>query len=272
MAVVICLSLAACGEGEELQIDGFVQGVLNNGSNGEQQDDGEGGLKEHIGGVTWNAMNFESWMSITTTEFGQLSEGGYPCGTWEVSGNTVTFTYSEDSLTGLASQPKTYQIKEKEGVYFLVSDTELLSSVSADKVPVTKVEITLDNWQEYFEFAMITTVTKNTDVWGEATETTKETRVLKLKDVYLKQLNAGASSIAVRVGLPESDASNAYTGEYMRLDYLYRRVEKVAGSSPAYLDIARWFGLGDGENGSFGIASDHEVIRIQGILALVDGL
>ena len=264
LAATLCLSLTACGEGEDIQIGGGNQ----QGSQQNSEDSNTGGLKESISDVTWELMNYDSWMTITTTQYGTLSEMGAPSGTWELNGNTVTFTYSEDSMTGTGS--KTYHIKENNGVYFLVSDTQVYSSVSAKETPVTKIDITIENWQEYFEFTTLTTVKKNTDMWGEVTEKTEKITVLKLKDTYYRRLNWEVSSVAVRY----ADASNldVYRDEYMSWGYSAGRVETVNGANPVNYDGIYWYGLGADNGESNDIGANTEVIKIQGTLALIDGI
>lgn len=263
LTVIICLSLFACDKDDDHQTNiGYPQGTEDNGSNA--------GWKDRISGITWTAINIEMWMDITTTEAGTLSEAGYPCGSWEIEEDTVTFTYSEDSLTGNTSHPQTYQIKESQGVYFLVSDAKLLSSVPADQVPVTHLEITLDNWQEYFEFTTFTQTQKNTDMWGEVTEVTLEIPALKLKDTYWNRLNRELSSVAVRY----ADASNPdeYEDRYMDWGYLPGRIEKVNGANPVMYDGKYWYGLGANNGATYDIGANIDVIRIQGTLALINGL
>lgn len=264
LAVVICFGLAACGEGEDIQIGGGSQQGSQQGS----EDSSTGGLKENISDVTWTVMNIDSWMTITTTQYGTLSEMGAPSGTWELKGNTVTFTYSDDSITGRGT--KTYQIKENNGVYFLVGDTQVYSSVSAEKTPVTKIEITMENWQDYFEFTTLTTVIKNTDMWGEVTENTKEITVLKLKEAYYRRLNQEVSSIAVRYA--STSNSDEYQDKYMSWGYHAGRKETVNGGNGVNYDGIYWYGLGADNGESNDIGANTEVIRIQGVLALIDGI
>lgn len=72
--------------------------------------------------------------------------------------------------------------------------------------------------RDYFEFTTLTTVIKNTDMWGEVTENTKEITVLKLKEAYYRRLNQEVSSIAVRYA--STSNSDEYQDKYMSGDIM----------------------------------------------------
>lgn len=90
-------------------------------------------------------------------------------GTWKLTGTTVTIL--EDDIT------TSYEIKDVNGEYLLVGDYDIFYNLSnADEIdiPIKEVEVTIDNWQDYFE------------VCSYSTEYGEKYR-LKLRDEYFKK-------------------------------------------------------------------------------------
>ena len=84
----------------------------------------------------------------------------------------------------------------------LVGDDHTLVSewLNLEDIPKTTVELTLDNWEEYFELTTITHTVQKTDMWGDVTsEETTVAHIFKMKDKYFRALcRAGDMQIKVR--------------------------------------------------------------------------
>lgn len=128
-------------------------------------------------------------------------------GTWEINDTTLTITSEDGNNTY-------YEIKDTNGVCFLIGNNDILCNGRLDtsEFPIKEVEITIDNWQEYFEIATYTV--ENVGAFGDVTETPE--CFLKLKDEYYKYLiNYSMNDITSEVVLrckssPSSESSDCY--------------------------------------------------------------
>lgn len=164
-------------------------------------------------------------------------------GTWEIKDTTLTITSKDGNSTY-------YEIKEKNGVYFLIGNNDILCNACLDgrldtsQFPIKEVEITIDNWQEYFEIATYTI--ENVDAFGEVTETSE--CYLKLKDEYYKYLiNYNVQDITSEIVLK------------------YKSPSSESESSDCYMDIKSYFPL-------FGTYwnETYELVKIKGTLYFFD--
>lgn len=126
-------------------------------------------------------------------------------GTWEINDNMLTIISEDNDST-------CYEIKEINGVCFIIGNNEIFYNGNLDEseFPIKEVEITIDNWQEYFEIS--TWTAENVDAFGEVTETSE--CYLKLKDEYFKYLINSCGSLRSEIALKKSSNTNA---TYMHL-------------------------------------------------------
>lgn len=129
---------------------------------------------------------------------------GSELGTWEIDDTTLTIISEDNNST-------CYEIKEINGVCFLVGDSETLYNANLDEseFPIKEVEITIDNWQEYFEISTCTV--ENVDAFGEVTETSE--CLLKLKDDYYKYLIKHCGGINSEIALRYTTNSSSDSGD-----------------------------------------------------------
>ncbi len=253
-ALAFCLALCACST-EEVSVD---DGLSSDTASTDDTTESRSPFMDVLGDIAWTMLGQYDAVPITTLHSGELSENGWICGAWDVDGTTLTMTYFEDALTGTASAPLTYEIIEHNGLYFLVGSDTLYCSVSPTHIPVNHVEITADNFWEYFEPAKISIVKRATSTSGEVIESTTEKQVLKLKPEYISKLNPNVTSLIVQT---------SYMPEKQYVEYLSipGRIETLNGSIPIYDDWTYIFGLDTW-------CTDEEILYIKGSLAFIDGL
>lgn len=245
LSVVICTSLFACGSEKtpEIKDDGITQqgeqSVNENTDNNDSGDKSEADLKS----VLMNMGAFWSYVNRPTMGHGFLENGTVSGpdgnGTWKLVDNTVTVTLE----TGAS---EAYEIKNINGVYYLAGEHDMLYGVNTmpDDIPFKEVEITLENWQEYFEFASATK--EMTDVFGEPTGELEEVHCLKLKDEYFKEFVRSNSDVRMKFVYAGSER------ESIMSDYWYEAMGCYFGE--AGLDSKSGF----------------EMVKVQGALRFVD--
>ena len=164
LTLVLCLSLCACG---------------NNG-------DAAGTSVVPTAETDPLAFLYGSWISNSHWESGYgfvFYEGGnfkdtlaLLEGNWSVEGNVLVTTADW-------YHDPTYKIVQANGTYYLVNkDRTLVKEDEMDIVPKKTIQLTIDNWQDYFYIDVETYEIE--DQFGELTgEVLKET-YLKIKDSY----------------------------------------------------------------------------------------
>ena len=258
LALVLCLSLCACGGGnktantetnpqnhESASDDGGESTTTgsNNENNTTEATSAQIDYKTILmnGGVFWGYTN-HSYMTAFCEDGTTIN----PDGKWELNGNIVKCTW-EDGGTD------TYEIKELNGIYYIVGERDTMYSdmqVRLSEIPQKSIEITLDNWQEYFELGSASR--EVLDQFGEPTGDIKTSHFLRLKDEYYCYLIENGSEVLLRFSI--------------------NGVECDRGIKCAYWDNqidTTYFGVNDvevGENDVF------EMVKIQGTLYLIDGL
>ena len=122
-------------------------------------------------GVTWGYVNRMAGYGFiedgTTTSENE---------TWTLDGDTVKITRENGAVDA-------YRFVELNGVYYLMGERDTMYSevrIRYDEIPRRAVEITLDNWQEYFE--MYQGSEELFDQFGEPTGEIREYDHLRLKD------------------------------------------------------------------------------------------
>lgn len=229
LVVVMCLSVCACSVSANRGQD---SGDDNSG-NGSAVD-----LEKLLlnGGAFWCRANRHM------VGVGFLSDGTTvePEGTWQLDGDTVNCVWAEG---GTAS----YVFRELNGVYYLVGDDMVMFSdayVVPDEIPSRAVEITLDNWQEYFAFTHETE--EVLDQFGDATGEIRENYYLELKPEYDRLLVEENSEVLIRYTQNGDERDACLRG--WTIDYF----------------------------GEYNIRNDaeysFEMIRVEGTLYFIDGI
>lgn len=169
-------------------------------------------------------------------------------GTWELMEDTVAVTLEDGNTTS-------YEIKNINGAYFLVGSDEILydtkSSIDKSDLPIKEVDVTSDNWQEYFE--VYSEPEEIVDVFGEVTKG-DEKYYLKLKDAYFKYL--------VR-------SQNLDLSSYTNLRYRYPDSEDENESQMDIHNFTDDF-AGPCCFGCYLYEADFEMVKIQGTLYFLD--
>ena len=234
LALVLCLSLAACGT-----------------DSGESQKNTTAGVTDYkdilCNDIFWSPVSgdaMRAWMKD-----GTIDSGGNVVGTWEIEGTTLSCAWKSGGTSR-------FEIRMINNICFLVGEEYCFVDPNArwDQIPTVSVEITMDNWQKYFEFATETREKIVYDVFGEATgETEKyEGKFLKLKDEYFRALLPRRSELALRY---------TYAGE--------EKETKLIDSQPHNAVAVGYYGLENVENTE---DNPFEMVKIQGTLYFVDGL
>ena len=223
LTLVLCLTLCACVSSKS------AGGHSASGVSGNQSVDYEKILLNN--GVLWGFVN---------TYFGEgFFENGTTTNsnsTWELNGNTVKITQQNGSAV-------TYEIKELNGAYYLVGQRNSMYSdiqVRYDEIPCKSVEITLDNWDKYFELHHESA--ELFDQFGEPTGEIRERYYFRLKDAYSRIHLLQKSEVLLRFSQNGSshDWMFPQSAEYISID-----------------DFAKY---------------PLEMIKIQGTLYFIDGL
>ena len=258
LALVLCLSLCACGGSNELAntetnpqnhesaSDDSGESTTtgsNNENNTTEATSAQIDYKTILmnGGVFWGYTN-HSYMTAFREDGTTLS----PDGKWELNGNIVKCTWDDGSTD-------TYEIKELNGVYYIVGERDTMYSdmqVSLREIPQKSIEITLDNWQEYFELGSDSY--EVLDQFGEPTGETRTSHFLRLKDEYYRYLIENDSEVLLRFSINGEERDSSINGAYWdnQIDTTYFGVDNVEV----------------GENDVF------KMVKIQGTLYLIDGL
>ena len=229
LAFAVCLSLCACGDNEAADTD--------NGSDhgAEAGVDFEKMLLN--GSVYWGRVN-RDFPGLAFLSDGTIVDRQ---GTWQLDGHIVNCVWADGGTAA-------YEFKELDGVYYLVGDDAIMYSdlyIRPDTIPSKSVEITLDNWQEYFEFTQETK--EIIDQFGESTGETEE-YYLKLKPEYDRILVSRDSDILIRFRYGENGVETDARLRGWSIDYF----------------------------GEHGIRNDaehiFEMLKVQGTLHFIDGI
>lgn len=211
LAAVMCVSFVACG-GNDSPANNESAKAGNQDSDDSSANNGDAETEIDYAKIISEESGY--WLSFYGYDMGLVfcEDNSYQnattrdeLGTWELKDTTLTLTSEDGNNTY-------YEIKDANGVCLLIGDNAILYNGTLDgsEFPIKEVEITIDNWQEYFEIATCTV--ENVDIFGEVTETSK--CYLKLKDEYFKYLinSCGSlhSEIALRYGLSSSSTSDSY--------------------------------------------------------------
>lgn len=192
-------------------------------------------------GAFWGYTN-RSYMTAFCKDGTTLS----PDGTWVLDGNIVKCTWNDGGTA-------TYEIKELNSVYYLVGDRDTMysdSRVRFHEIPRKTVAITLDNWQEYFEFGSGSR--KILDQFGEPTGETRTSHFLRLKDEYYRHLIESDSEVLLRFSINGNVRDSGTNGTYWDAQ------------------IQTWyFGIDNVEVGKNDV---FQMVKIQGSLCFIDGL
>ena len=249
LALVLCLSLCACGGGNKpANTETNPKNPENIATDSSNENNTTEATNTQIdykailinGSAFWGYTN-HSYMTAFCEDGTTLS----PDGTWVLDGNVVKCTWNNGSAD-------TYEIKELKGVYYLVGERDTMYSdiqIHYSEIPARSVEITLDNWQEYFEFG--TGSCEVLDQFGEPTGETRSSHFLRLKDEYYRYLIESGSEVLLRFYINGNERDRKLNGTYS---------DKT---------IHTWYFGFDGVE--VGETDVFEMIKIQGTLYFIDG-
>lgn len=219
LAFLLCISLCACGSRSEepTTLDPAAQlerdindAVVNNNA-------------------FWSCANRQIF-----TAFLQDGTTASPDGLWDLKGTTLTRTLADGTTDIL-------EVRQIGG-QFLITDklhTFYTDDTDWDKIPQSTVQITAENWSEYFEIQSVPV--DDADM-----------QILKLKDGYFRAMRLSKSQVTLR---------GTVNGNEMT-------VELVEGTDDDCYGIICWgaFLSGDAEEVTF------EVTEASGTLCLIDGI
>lgn len=225
LAFVMCLVFCACGSGETDAPErdpekentaavgpDFVELLMNSG-------------------VTWGHLN--RFAPIGFFEDGTTTSEDE---TWTLDGDTLKITRENGKVDA-------YKFVELNGVYYLMSDRDIMYSdvqIRYDEIPRRTVEITLDNWQEYFE--LYHGSEEVFDQFGEPTGEIREYYRIRLKDEYSRIFLCEESRVLLRYTQNGSEYDDRFDS---------------AGYVVLLVDFAEY---------------PLEMVKIQGTLCFLDGL
>lgn len=257
LAAIMCLSLVACGgnkptntetnpENHESTSDDSGESTTTDSDNENNTTEAPNAQIDYKtilmnGGAFWGYTN-HLYMTAFCEDGTTLS----PDGKWELNGNIVKCTWDDGSTD-------TYEIKELNGVYYIVGERDTMYSdmqVSLSEIPQKSIEITLDNWQEYFELGSDSY--EVLDQFGEPTGETNTSHFLKLKDEYYRYLIENNSEVLLRFSINGDEYDwNINNTHWDTSIYTF------------------YFGVNNVE-----VTEDDvfEMVKIQGTLYFVDGL
>lgn len=247
LAAVMCFSLVACGGGEtpntdnnsSIQQDGqTTERDTQQGAETSNIQDSSNETKVDYLEILLNESN--AWYVVNgNARVGSWfrQDGTLDGGTWELVDNIVT-VISEESTAS-------YEIKAVDGVYYLVGDRLLLSKIQPEDIPAREVEITIDNWQEYFELASASK--EEVDTFGDPTGEVETYNCLKLKDEYYKYFIYEKSDVRIRY------IFNGYEDDDFMTENWHHLMPTYFGSPVPSAD-------------------DFEMVKVQGTLYFVDGI
>lgn len=220
LAVLMCLSLCACGGGTKES-----ETTLS------EQESLENELRGH-----WWCLN---------RNFDMGKDVSFDDGKWSYSAEKGTLTQLNELDV---EDAKEYKVINHQGVYIMVGDITYVhnssyeSNKEAFEASTKTIELTKDNWTEYFQ--LYTGVREKFDKWGE--KTGEETYYhYALKQVYYTRHLYGKSQIKLRATI--SGSTNDFKGDSiggLTIDYLNNElppieeveVEKLEGTL-TYIDF-----------------------------------
>ena len=288
LALVLCLSLCACGGGEtpnttdnnETQQETENRPTNDNSFNEDNtqnttdtnSDNAQDQEKINlICGIWWYQL------SPSGIDFGRKfyddgrcepAAGGNLTGTWTLDGDVISLTSAKPN----SNQVFEYQLKTYGDVHFLIGKQETWVSVKENEIPskvqTKEVSISLDNWQDYFEYITFSQTSKKIDLFGTATEETKTFGILKLKDEYSRHVIQIVSTVDAKFTI----AGEEYTSG-LRADRVYSIIDyPEPGGTYGQFDGQELYYFGaqtelgeDQVNGA-----SFEMMNIQGTLYFID--
>lgn len=270
LALVLCLSLAACGEtvSEEDQAFEAANALLEAGDY-----DGAIAAFSSIGRYQEIAAKIEEAIRLKAE-----ANAGFLLGTWKdiVSGTTFIFE-SDSSVTMITTYPDgssyesdtlytyadgvveafyPFQVQEIDGVTHLVNadaSYDLVPEANyADLCPIT-VEITMDNWQEYFELREAADVQDN--AFGEPEYRSLGYAVM-LKEEYIQRLVNAYANLNVSFEMQYDESIYLVTGDFVSGDYTLEEGKPYWYSQPLEQDATATTEVWDYRNNDYSQHSD----------------
>lgn len=177
LVATLCFCLCAC----------HIE-IQSGGTSGNQQNNADKPLNEKLVG-NWVCTNFKWDSGLDFLANGKTSVSWV---TWSVSGDVISITETSEDQT-ITTQ---YQLHTVHGRYLMIGENKTYVLVEANNpITYTEVQLTEENWQEYFEYGSDTSIIK--DQFGDETGQVTHYYV-RLKTQYYQRLLYSDSDILVR--------------------------------------------------------------------------
>lgn len=222
LALVLCLTLCACGSvgtPNATDTQRESENHLTNGDNAQMQE-----KANLICGIRWHQL------SPAGDDFGMEfykdgrcvpAAGGSLIGTWTLDDDVISLISAKPN----SNQVFEYQLKSYGDVHFLIGNQRTWISVKENEIPskvqTKEVCVSLDNWQDYFEYITFSQTSKKIDLLGTATEETKTFGILKLKDEYSRYVIQIVSAVDAKFIIAGEEYTNSLCADcvYSIIDY-----------------------------------------------------
>lgn len=202
LALLLCFCLCACGvEDEDRNTNNSNSNLFENTEmdDDKQPADNDNQTNCAVSGVTWRPLNFSckplfnSWLAtfeFTTNTDGTADSYG-TLGTWQLDGNTLTVTYPAATVV--------HKLTTYGDISVLLSEGFIYSSVPVGQLPTDRVELTLQNYTDFFEIKTFSGEIISKDQFGQITQTaTRAVTMLVLKEEYARRLIGDQSQFLFR--------------------------------------------------------------------------
>lgn len=160
-----------------------------------------------------------------------------------------------------------------------ISSKETSSADTVSEVQTRgNIQITMENWETYFEFAVIPRFATN--AFGEV-EKLQFAHLLKLKDEYAKKVDTSKTKMTIEVSFVYGERScevDLANQAYVLGDYAWTERETqtqqtlwhcgVHGFDVYGFEVGKYYYISEVANGKFCSYSDFELLRVQGSLYL----
>ena len=244
--LVLCLSMCACG---------------GSGNSNDTPTTTGDAIETTVSNPLLDVLNDRTWYFLQSNDSEMYTASDGTCvkdrfswkGTWQLDNDTITMAMEDATILGYPSKTMHFKLVEHNGVYFLIGEDGTLSSVPLDNLTTKTVDITLENWEEYFEIKTYTEEIK--DQFGEIKKTEMRATI-KLKEEYISKLIVSKSQILYRLSYDKYD-NVTFDGQAENTQNFY------TGEGLGY-EMYSPYDLND--------VGDVSVAKIQGQLILVDGI
>ena len=238
LALALCISLAACSnaddkafeEADALLAAGDYEGAIAAFSaiGRYQEISAKIAEAEKLRNEANAGFLFGNWVNVGRNASLKLNEDGTGVLTADAETYNTTYTYGNNTVTLTQPMAITLNVEDRNGVIHLVSKSFSFDFVSEADYPAfapEDIEITLENWQEYFELREVNDIGVN--AFGEVSSVQPCVGIF-LKEEYYDRLMDGyyATDLSFELtydeaayqllGCTPDDFKYEFAGEYER--------------------------------------------------------